>query len=69
MIQFPNCPNCGNETSALSVVDVIIDGCRLKGIQCNNCQKFLGFFQDFSEDIKKINEKLVDIISDIDDSK
>lgn len=67
MVQYPDCPYCGNATSALSVVDVEIDGYKLKGIQCNNCQKYFGFFQDFSEQFRKINEELDNVESTLSD--
>lgn len=67
MVHYPNCPYCGNSTSALSVVDVEIDGYKLKAIQCNGCEKYFGFFQDHTKDIQKINEQLDDISSAIDD--
>ena len=67
MVHYPDCPYCGNATSAISVVDVEIDGYKLKGIQCNNCQKYFGFFQEFSEQFCKMNEKLDNIESSIAD--
>lgn len=67
MEQYPNCPYCENSTSALSIVDVVIDGIKLKGIQCNGCKKYMGFFQDYSKELDEINEKLNDLESDISD--
>lgn len=67
MVQYPDCPYCGNSTSALSVVDVEIDGYKLKGIQCNNCSKYFGFFQDYSNQIQEITDKLDSLESELND--
>lgn len=67
MMLYPDCPYCSN--SKLSIVDVEIDGVALKGIQCNNCKKFSGFFQDVNFKIEKLEEQVEDlesIISDLD---
>ena len=59
----PECPKCGNATSALSVVDVEIDGWHLKGIKCNNpeCGCYISFFIDYEEEIKYLKEKINDL--------
>ena len=69
MVSYPDCPYCGN--SALSIVDVMIDGINLKGIQCNNssCLKYIGFFKDNTEIINNINEKIEDLESDLDSAE
>ena len=69
MTNYPDCPYCGNSNTALSVVAVEIDGFKLKGIQCNNpsCQRYLGFFQDCSDELFKLKEKINDLEGRIDD--
>ncbi len=69
MIHYPECPFCGNSNTALSVVDVEIDGGTLKGIRCNNpqCYRFLGFFQDCKNEIDEIKESISDLESNVND--
>ncbi len=67
MIHYPDCPFCENSNSALSVVDVEIDGIQLKGICCNNCNKYLGFFQDVKAQIEELKEKIESLESDVSD--
>ena len=71
MVQYPGCPYCGNSNTALSVVDVEIDGFQLKGIQCNNpeCHKYLGFFKDYDKELEEIKERLNEIESRISDKE
>lgn len=67
MIQYPDCPYCGNSTTALSVVDVEINNYVFKGIQCNSCKKFFGFFQEYSKQIEEIMERLDELENRIND--
>ena len=69
MVQYPDCPFCGNSNTALSIVDVVIGGENLKGIQCNapDCSKFIGFFKDYNERIKSIDGRLDELESRIED--
>ena len=67
MVHYPNCPYCDNQ--ALSVVEVEINGIRLKGIQCNNpeCSKYMGFFRDYDDVLKELKDAIDEIKSDIED--
>lgn len=67
MVQYPDCPFCENSNSALSIVDVEIDGFLLKGIQCNNCKKYIGFFQDVKPQIDELKEQIENLESEISD--
>ncbi len=67
MIQYPDCPNCTNSNFGLSIIDVEIQGWKLKGIQCNNCSKYLGFFKDDDKEIEEIKERLNELEDRIDD--
>ena len=67
MVQYPDCPYCGNSNSAISIVDVEINGLALKGIQCNNCKKYFGFFQDSKPQIDELKEKIESLESEISD--
>lgn len=67
MVHYPDCPYCGNSNSALSVVDVEIDGLLLKGVCCNNCGKYFGFFQDVKSQLKELNEKVESLESEVSD--
>ena len=67
MLLYPDCPFCGNSNSAISVVDVEINGIVMKGVQCNNCKKYFGLFKDFSEEIKDLKEKTDELESTIQD--
>ena len=69
MIYYPDCPFCGNSNTALSVVDVEVDGFHLKGIRCNNsqCNRFLGLFQDCEKQFDETKENISDIESKVDD--
>lgn len=65
MVQYPDCPFCGN--ASLSIVDVEINGISLKGVQCNACSKFIGYYKDNDSKIKEISESIEDIDSRIRD--
>ncbi len=67
MVQYPDCPYCGNQ--ALSVVEVEIDGVLLKGIQCNNpeCKRYVGFFRDYNKVFEHINNSIENIENHISD--
>lgn len=67
MVQYPDCPFCGN--SNLLMVDVVIDGIPMKGIQCSspNCQKYVGFFEDYNLKIKSIEDSVEELTGRIDD--
>ena len=65
MVLYPECPHCSN--SSLSIVDVEINGYTLKGIQCNSCKKFCGFFQDINPQIEKMEERLEEMENNISD--
>ena len=70
MKHYPDCPFCENSNSALSVVDVEIDGVQLKGIFCNSCKKYLGFFQDVKPQIEELKGMMKnDANASNDDSK
>ena len=61
MVHYPDCPNCGNASTAMSVVDVEIGGVNLKGIQCNNCKNYIAFYKDYDCQLKSI----VDLIEEL----
>lgn len=65
MVQYPDCPYCSN--SALSIVDVDINGVALKGILCNSCNKFCGFFQDVKPQIDELKEQIDSLESEVSD--
>lgn len=65
MVVYPSCPKCTN--TVLSIVDAEIDGMKLKCVQCNNCHEILWLFQDKSNEIKELNDKIEDIESSITD--
>ena len=68
MVLYPDCPKCTN--TELSIVDVEVQGMQLKGIKCNSCGEFLGFFQDSLKPFKELKEKVDDVestMSDIED--
>lgn len=69
MVQYPNCPFCGNSSTALSIVDVEIDNILLKGVKCNNpeCGKYMGFFKDEEEKLKKISDSVEELENRIDE--
>ena len=67
MVQYPDCPFCKNSNSALSVVDVVIDGFVLKGIFCNGCKKYIGYFQDIEPQIAELKEKIEELESNVSD--
>ena len=69
MVQYPDCPYCDNANTALSIVDVEINGSRLKGIICNNCDRYLGFFQDNTKELEEIKDRIDDLESDVSDFK
>jgi hypothetical protein len=58
---------CDNSPNAIGVVDVEVGGFSLKGIQCNNCGHYFGFFQDTLSRIEEIKERLDSLESDVDD--
>ena len=62
---YPNCTFCGN--TGLSIFDVDINGVLLKGIRCNACQKFVGFYKDYSEEVNKLSEDIDDLKSRVSD--
>ena len=66
MIEFPNCPFCGNSNDALSIVDAEIDRIALKAIKCNNpnCGKYIGFYKDYDTKLSQIEEEIEDIDKD-----
>ena len=66
MVRYPNCPHCGNASTAMSVVDVEIGGILLKGIQCNNCNSFIAFYKDYDEQLVKINNTIEELEGEID---
>jgi len=65
MVQYPICPKCTN--TILSIIDIEIDGQRLKGVQCNNCHEIVWVFQDNSNTIKELNERIDNIESKVTD--
>lgn len=69
MVHYLVCSFCGNETNALSIEDVYVQGVLLKGIKCNNpeCGKYLGFYKDYQEELKEIHESIDEIESNMDD--
>ncbi|MBR4925246.1 MAG: hypothetical protein IKZ61_05775 [Prevotella sp.] len=71
MTYYPDCPKCGNSNSALSVVDVEIDGYYLKGIKCNNpeCGCYISFFKDYDKELESLKEMIDGLSSSIDDLK
>ncbi len=69
MIHYPDCPYCENSNSALSVVDVEIDGIVLKAVLCNNCKRYFGFFQDEKSQIDELKERIESLESEVSDLK
>ena len=67
MVLYPNCPYCVNSNSALSIVDVEIDGIILKAVYCNNCQRYFGFFQDVKSQIDELTERVESLESAVSD--
>lgn len=67
MVQYPDCPFCGNSNSALSIVDVEINGIFMKAVYCNNCQKYFGFFQDVNKQIKELKDSVDNLESAVSD--
>jgi len=67
MIYYPDCPFCENSNSALSIVDVEINGISLKAICCNNCKKYFGFFQDVKTQIEELKEEIKSLESEVSD--
>ena len=63
MVLYPDCPYCNN--TALSIVDVEINGVTLKGVQCNDCKKFCGFFQDVKAQLDELKEKVDSLEGDV----
>ena len=62
-----DCPFCTNQS--FSIVDVEIDGVKLKGVKCNapDCSKIIGFFKNYDNEIEEFKERLSDAESRIDD--
>ena len=67
MLLYPDCPYC--ENSALSIVDVMIEELRLKGIQCKRCSKYIGFFKDDTEIINTKKKKIDDLESNLESAE
>ncbi len=67
MIHYPDCPYCGNSNSAVSVVDVEINGIKMKAIQCNSCKNFFGFYQDVQNQIDNLTKRIESIENEISD--
>lgn len=67
MVQFPNCPKCGNSSDAMSVVDIELGGVQLKAIQCNNCDHIVCCYRDYKGEIDKLKELVENLESRIDD--
>ena len=67
MVQYPDCPHCGNASTSMSVVDVEIGGVRLKGIQCNHCKNFIAHYKDYYSEFKSVKESLEELNSRVDD--
>jgi len=67
MVQYPDCPHCGNASTSMSIVDVEIGGVRLKGIQCNCCQKYVAFFKDYEEEIRELKDTTIELEGKISD--
>ena len=61
MVQYPDCPHCGNASTAMSVVDVEIGGVRLKGIQCNNCKGYIAFYKDYDDQLESLRNKIEEL--------
>lgn len=66
MGQYPNCPHCGNASTAMSIVDVEIGGVRLKGIQCNNCKSYIAFYKDYDKQLEEIRDTIEELEGEID---
>ena len=66
MVHYPNCPHCGNASTAMSVVDVEIGGVSLKGIQCNNCKNIIAFYKDYDEQLETLSKTIEELDSKID---
>lgn len=65
MLQYPDCPQCGNANTSMSVVDVEIGGIRLKGIQCNHCKSFIAYYKDYDSEFEFIKESIDELDSRI----
>lgn len=68
MVQYPDCPHCGNASTSMSIVDVVFGGVHLKGVQCNNpeCNRYLGFFKDYDGILNELIDAIDEVKSDID---
>lgn len=66
MVQYPDCPHCGNASTAMSVVDVVIGGVSLKGIQRNHCKSFIAFFKDYDDQFEKLRNTIEELEGEID---
>lgn len=65
MVYYPDCSFC--ENTSLSIVDVEVNGVPLKGIQCNSCGKFVGFYKDDLQKLNEFSEALEDLESRVSD--
>ncbi|MCH5307879.1 MAG: hypothetical protein J1E37_07310 [Prevotella sp.] len=65
MVCYPTCPFC--ENTALSVIDVDVNGTLLKGIQCNACKKITGLYKDYSKKLEELLESIDDLESRLSD--
>lgn len=65
MVQYPICPKCTN--TELSVIDIEIDGLKMKGVQCNSCEEILWVFQDYSIIIEELKDNLESLESRVGD--
>lgn len=65
MVQYPICPKCTN--TELSIIDIEIDGQKMKGVQCNSCNELLWVFKDYSDIIQELKDDLESLESRVDD--
>ena len=68
MVIYPNCPKC--ENSGLSIIDIEINGRKLKGVQCNFCNEIVWVYQDNLKeinDLKEIFDSLESRVEDLED--
>jgi hypothetical protein len=65
MVQYPICPKCTN--TELSIIDIEIDGQKMKGVQCNSCNEFLWVVKDYSDIIQELKDDLESLESRVDD--
>ena len=67
MVEYPNCSYCGNESTSTSIVDVEVNGIRLKGIKCNHCGNYLALFKDYDSALDSLEDTIEELVSRIDD--